>query len=106
MKNNSRKTNNKNILITGATGFLGSHLLSELVREKYQLVILKRSSSDTRRIKEFLTQTKSYDIDKIDIETIFSKHQIEGIIHLATDYGKTNNNALTQMLISNCLLSF
>lgn len=78
----------KNILLTGGTGFLGSHLLPNLVRKGYNVTLLKRSFSNTWRIKDILPQIKSYDIDKVDIERIFCENEIEGIIHLATDYGK------------------
>jgi len=40
----------KTILLTGATGFLGSHLLKKLLDENYNVVILKRTFSDTWRI--------------------------------------------------------
>ena len=41
------------ILITGATGFLGSHVLHDLTKEHgNEIVILKRKSSDTYRIKD------------------------------------------------------
>ena len=39
-----------NILLTGATGFLGSHLLKAMVQAGHEITILKRSSSDTTRI--------------------------------------------------------
>lgn len=92
----------KFILITGATGFLGSHLLHKLVEEKYNVIILKRSFSNTGRIKDVLHQVKSYDIDKINIERIFNENEIAGIIHLATDYGrKSNNDMIHQMSKAN-----
>ena len=40
------------ILLTGATGFLGSHLLKALRREKFDVVILKRTTSDVSRIEK------------------------------------------------------
>lgn len=91
----------KFILVTGATGFLGSHLLHKLVEEKYNVIILKRSFSNTWRIKDVLHQVKSYDIDKIDIERIFNENEIAGIIHLATDYGRKSNNDVITMTKAN-----
>lgn len=90
------------VLVTGATGFLGSRLLLNLVKKGYNVIILKRSFSNTWRIKDALSQTKSYDIDKIDIERVFNENEIEGIIHLATDYGRKNNNdVIHQMFKAN-----
>jgi nucleoside-diphosphate-sugar epimerase len=44
----------KRVLLTGATGFLGSHLLEALLKQDYKVVILKRSTSDTWRINHLL----------------------------------------------------
>lgn len=80
------------ILLTGATGFLGSHLLKKFLENKQEIVILKRSFSDTSRILDELSNIKSYDIDKIDLEDIFKENRISAIIHTATDYGKTKES--------------
>ncbi len=88
MNENHGLTKNKKILVTGATGFLGSRLLLNLVRKEYNVIILKRTFSNTWRIKDALPQIKSYDIDKIDVERIFNENEIGSIIHLATDYGR------------------
>ena len=88
------------ILLTGATGFLGSHLVNNLVNTHYNIIILKRSSSNIRLIKEKFSKIKYYDLDAIDIEEIFFKNSIEGIIHIATDYGK-RNFSLKKMLYAN-----
>ncbi|MFK5948574.1 MAG: GDP-mannose 4,6-dehydratase, partial [Methylococcales bacterium] len=66
----------KNILLTGATGFLGSHLLEALLNESYQVVILKRSTSDTWRINHLLEQVKSYDVDIQNLDLAFSEQSI------------------------------
>ena len=78
----------KNILLTGATGFLGSHLLEALLQRKYQVTILKRSSSDTWRINHMLAFVSSYDIDKQPMEIAFQNTQIDAVIHTATEYGR------------------
>jgi nucleoside-diphosphate-sugar epimerase len=91
----------KKILITGATGFLGSHLLPALIEKRYNIIILKRSFSNIWRIQNVLSQIKSYDIDKISIKEIFDENEIGGIIHLATDYGRKNNNDIIQMSKAN-----
>lgn len=53
----------KTILLTGATGFLGSHLLEALLKQHYNVVILKRSTSNAWRIQHLLDQVISYDVD-------------------------------------------
>lgn len=95
------KLKDKKILITGATGFLGSHLLPTLIEKGYDVIILKRSFSNTWRIQNVLSQIKSYDIDKTDMKKIFDENEIGGIIHLATDYGKKKDNNIIQMFKAN-----
>lgn len=80
----------KTLLLTGATGFLGSHLLEALLREGHHVIVLKRSTSDTWRIEHLLEQCISYNVDQIPLEEIFKLHQIDCIIHLATFYKKAH----------------
>ncbi len=87
--------------MTGATGFFGSHLLPTLIKKGYDIIILKRSFSNTWRIQNVISQIKNYDIDKVDIKKIFDENEIGGIIHLATDYGRKNNNDIIQMSKAN-----
>jgi len=91
----------KKILITGATGFLGSHLLPALIEKGYNIIILKRSFSNIWRIQNIFSQIKSYDIDKVSIEKIFDENEIRCIIHLATDYGKKSDNDIIEMFKAN-----
>ena len=80
----------KTILVTGATGFIGSHIVEKLVQENYKVIILKRSFSNIWRIKDFLHKLVVYDIDKIALEEIFKQNNIDIIIHLATFYKKSH----------------
>lgn len=80
----------KSVLLTGATGFLGSHLLDALLLEGHRVVILKRSTSNMWRIGHLSEQVKSYNVDQIDLEEIFQLHQIDYILHLATYYKKAH----------------
>lgn len=94
--------NKKTILLTGATGFLGSHLLEALLKNNYQVVILKRSTSDTWRIEHLLNQVKSYDVDSDPIESAFSEQHIDAVIHTACHYGR-NGDSITQIVNSNLM---
>ena len=77
----------KTILVTGATGFLGGHLLKYLVKRGYEVVVLKRSSSDISRIGKIIDHVTTYDVDKTPIELAFKSHRIDVVMHLATSYG-------------------
>lgn len=93
-----------NILLTGATGFLGSHLLKELLQEGHEVTILKRSGSNCRRIQKSLDKCRSYDIDRISLGTAFDENHIDAVIHCATTYGRKNTKA-TDIVNSNLVFS-
>lgn len=75
-----------NILLTGATGFLGNHLLPMLLNNGYSVIALKRTETNLHRISSFLSDIKFYDIDTDSLESIFRHESIDIIIHLATNY--------------------
>lgn len=93
----------KTILLTGATGFLGSHLLKRLFN-KYNLIILKRSFSDTWRIADYLDKVKFYDIDKVSIDIPFRENKIDYIIHTAVNYGR-DGGKISDVLNDNLMFS-
>ena len=76
----------KYILLTGGTGFIGSHLLEELLNLNKKVILLKRSFSNNWRINEFLEDDNLIlrNTDEISLDDIFSQFNIEGIFHLAT----------------------
>lgn len=81
------------VLVTGATGFIGSHLLDLLLHNDFDVTIIKRSSSDTCRIEQHLTSITVFDIDMIPLKEIFSKSTFNTVIHLATSYIKKDAEA-------------
>ncbi len=94
----------KVVLLTGATGYLGSNILKSLMTDNnYSLVVLRRSFSNTFRIKDYLDKITFYNLDEIDIEKVFSENQIDIILHCATDYGRKNANPL-QIIEANLIL--
>ena len=88
------------ILLTGATGFLGSHLLELLISNKNKVVILKRLTSNTTRIDHLLSNVVSYNIDETDIEDVFKEESISSIIHTACTYGR-NKESLAEIVNNN-----
>ncbi len=75
------------VLLTGATGFVGSHLLKELLQAQ-EVIILKRSFSKVANIEALLPKLKYYDLDKTLLRTIFQQNKIDAVIHTATSYGR------------------
>lgn len=77
------------ILLTGATGFLGSHLLKKLILNDFDVVILVRENSNEYRIKG-LNGFSRYIINNnlSNLDELFTIHDIHTIIHIATEYGR------------------
>lgn len=92
----------KTILLTGATGFLGSHLLEALLNAGYEVSILKRSTSDTWRIDRLLDRVKSYDVDKEPIAKAFEERRIDAVIHTACHYGR-NSDPISEIVEGNLM---
>ncbi|WP_415397735.1 NAD-dependent epimerase/dehydratase family protein [Sulfurimonas sp. CS5] len=80
----------QNILISGSTGFIGSYLTEALIQNNYNVILLKRETSNTFRIDKLLDKVTSYDVDKVRIETVFQENDINGIVHLSTYYVKSH----------------
>lgn len=81
------------VLLTGATGFLGSHLLEALLRQGDRVTILKRSTSDTWRIKHLLDGVETFDVDVQPLEDAFKAHKFHFVIHTACSYGRSGEPA-------------
>jgi uncharacterized protein YbjT (DUF2867 family) len=73
-----------NILITGATGFIGQHLLEELTGDDMQIRIISRQQNPT-----FWCNTKQFSIFQADIsakESLKRSFQnIDVVINLAAE---------------------
>ena len=92
-----------NILITGATGFLGSNIINNLSKKKkFRFIYLTRKNSNFSRLKKF-KKNKNYIINYHTLENIFIKHQIDLIIHCATNYGTKDTN-ISNIVSSNLFL--
>ncbi|MDO8467193.1 MAG: NAD-dependent epimerase/dehydratase family protein [bacterium] len=77
----------KAVLVTGATGFVGSHLVQRLTNEGYQTHILLRTKSDPWRIADILPKLKAHNVDLTDREglvKLMEEVRPNFIFHLAT----------------------
>lgn len=82
------------ILLTGATGFLGSHLLESFIKQGLDVIVLKRTTSDTWRINHLLDKVKIYNIDTVDFKTVFSDEKVDVVINTVCSYGRTNESLI------------
>lgn len=102
------------ILLTGATGFVGSYVLEGLLADGHILYLAKRSFSKTDRIKNFLKECKTYNIDQIPLEEIYKDNSIECLVHCATYYGRDDkeyiknveSNLLFPLKLMNCGIKY
>ena len=79
----------KTILLTGATGYLGSYLANALVAEGHNLIILKRKNSSLLRISSIVQMVTLYNIENLDYTIPFIAHgKIDAVIHTSTCYGR------------------
>lgn len=90
----------KTILLTGASGFLGSYLLGALIEKGYKTIILKRSTSNLWRILHLNGLYTAYDVDVDSIERAFEENKIDYVIHTACNYGR-NGESIPDILIAN-----
>ena len=88
------------ILLTGATGFLGSHLTRALVEKKYTVIGLKRRTSDVSRLSDLEKVVTFFDVED-SLDHLFKSHpNIDMVIHVATNYGN-QGEALSEILMAN-----
>ncbi|MEP1094951.1 MAG: NAD(P)-dependent oxidoreductase [Cyclobacteriaceae bacterium] len=84
----------KSILLTGATGFLGSHLLENFISSGFDVGIIRRSSSDLFRVKHLVSKIKCFDADEMTLQSVFRKFDADVVVHTACDYGRTSHSTL------------
>ncbi|HSQ58088.1 MAG TPA: NAD(P)-dependent oxidoreductase [Gemmata sp.] len=80
----------KTALVTGATGFIGGHVVRALVAAGWRVHAVKRSTSDTSGLKEAEPAVAFHDIDRVSPDDIFSAGPFDAVCLLATSYGRGN----------------
>ena len=73
------------IFLTGATGFLGAHLLEMLVSSGKIVHCLKRPTSNLDRVSHIKNNVNWIDLSIYDYESYFKLHHINCAIHCATN---------------------
>jgi nucleoside-diphosphate-sugar epimerase len=82
----------KTLLITGATGYLGSHLAHRFVADGHVVGIIKRTTSSLVRIADILDKIRVFDVERLH-ESFEALDQIDAVIHTATNYGRRGEQA-------------
>lgn len=87
--------NNKKVLLTGATGFLGSSLALGLLRNEYEVSILLRPTSKLDRLAMDTDKFSIFRyVDDTDINNIVYEISPNVIIHTACCYGRNGETVL------------
>jgi uncharacterized protein YbjT (DUF2867 family) len=97
----------KNILLAGATGYLGSYLLKEFIERKYQVVAIVRNSNRISYDDENYLEIKQAEVTKPEtlkdickgihtvISTVGITRQKDGLTYMDVDY-QANMNLLEE----------
>ncbi len=81
----------KTVLITGASGFLGYHIVDYCIKKKINVIAVKRKTSNLDRLVNIQEKVQFYNLEENNLSNIFSKHKIDCVIHLATCYDRNND---------------
>lgn len=81
----------KKILVTGGTGYIGSHTVVQLLNANYQVLILDNLSNSKIKVLDRINSITSKSLDFIQgdildsklLSTIFSENKIDSVIHFA-----------------------
>ncbi len=79
------------ILITGGTGFIGSHVAVELLKNDYKVFLIDNLSNSSKKTVDGIKKITGKDIifkkidlkNQEDLEKIFNKNEFDAVIHLA-----------------------
>jgi len=80
---NTVESTSKTVLVTGGAGFIGSHLVNELIQKGYNVVVVDNLSSGKK--ENINPKAKFYEVDVRDkkITEIFEKENPNIVFHLA-----------------------
>ncbi|MDE2589458.1 MAG: NAD-dependent epimerase/dehydratase family protein, partial [Patescibacteria group bacterium] len=96
------------ILITGASGFVGSNLTRELLQSNAEITIFIRKQSNLWRLQDILPRLDVNVVDMGDIESlkrIVKKIEPDIVYHLATYGGYPFQQDLETIILNNILYS-
>jgi UDP-glucose 4-epimerase len=94
----------KNILILGGTGFIGRNILEELEGGDYNIFLLSRRKDLTSLVSKRINVVQGSLKDTDLIESIISNHDIEILLHLASNLIPSSSKSQFEEEINNIVL--
>ncbi len=101
----------KKLLITGVTGFIGKNFLRLIINRDYDIHVLVRPDTNSKRYADFEKSVTIHEIDLTDIKKLklfLSKNSFDTIVHIGAlrggrkfskeDYYKANVEASEQLM--------
>lgn len=96
----------KSLLITGISGFLGSHIAEKFLLEGFNVIGLKRSNSDTWRNEEYFNNVDWVNMDESDWKSKIIQYKPSIIIHAAwSGVTSQSRDSITQQMENINILS-
>lgn len=87
--------------VTGATGFIGSYLVRELLRQNYDVAILVRPESDLWRIEDVQQEVRQVIWDGVTVDSfseLFREFAPHTVFHLGwSGVGNVHRNQMSQL---------
>lgn len=76
---------NRKCIVTGATGYIGSHVVKHFLSHGWSVSVVMRPTSDTKWIKDVINEIHlfRFDGDVVKLYNFFKDSQAEFVIHLA-----------------------
>ena len=85
----------KNILVTGGAGYIGSHIIEKLIKEKKNIFIVDNLSTGYKRLINKKAKFYKININNFKlIKKIIIKNKIDSVIHLAVSVSVSNSKRL------------
>ena len=99
----------KKVLITGASGFVGSCLVRRLLKENYKIHIITRDSTNLWRLRDVLKDIENHNVDLLhsdEIAKLASTINVDSVYHLATYGGYHYQNSVEDAINTNVIGTF